>query len=272
MLVAPDGISVDAASTFFAGSLFPDGNFYGTSASVPNAGAVAALLQSAFPAFNAPDVLHALQAGATPLGTGTLPDYTYGYGRVDAMGALGTLPAPTITASLPDSAIDAGKSTASFPFTVSGTGLLHFLVTSSDAPVIPPSVVAAGSAGVTITPSSCGSTTLSCTLTVTAAQYGGTVNLVFEALDGANRSASATMKVTVNGPAEPPPQVVSTTPIPSPTPSSGGGTLQWWALLSLALLALTPRRRAAHALTSEASPPRSPQSDVMTGCRRSSGR
>jgi len=247
VLVAPDGISVDAAQTYFQGFLFPDGNFYGTSAAVPNAGAVAALIQSAFPGFNAPDVLHALQTGAAAVGSGTLPDYTYGYGRVDAMGALGTIPGPTLTATLPDSAIDAGKSTASFPFTVSGTGPLHFLVTSSDGPVIPPSIVAAGSAGVTIAPSSCGATTLSCTLTVTAAQYGGTVNLVVEALDGANRTASATMKVTVNGPPEPPPQAV--TPTPTPTPSSGGGggggALQGWALVCLALLALTPRRREA---------------------------
>ena len=54
VLVAPDGISVDAAQTYFQGFLFPDGNFYGTSAAVPNAGAVAALIRGAFPGFGAP--------------------------------------------------------------------------------------------------------------------------------------------------------------------------------------------------------------------------
>ncbi len=38
VLVAPDGINVDAAGTYFAGSLFPDGNFYGTSARPPMPG------------------------------------------------------------------------------------------------------------------------------------------------------------------------------------------------------------------------------------------
>ena len=45
-LVAPDGIYVDAAGTYFESELFPDGNFYGTSAAVPNAAAVAALLRA----------------------------------------------------------------------------------------------------------------------------------------------------------------------------------------------------------------------------------
>src|SRR5262249_18200173 len=158
----------DAAQTYFAGFLFPDGNFYGTSASVPNAGAVAALIQSAFPALSATEVLKALQDGATHLGSSTPPDYTYGYGRVDAMGALGTFPAPTITATLPDSTIDPGKSTSAYPITVSGTGALHFSIKSSDTTLIPASSVAAGTAGVTIAPSTCGSATLTCTVMVTA--------------------------------------------------------------------------------------------------------
>ena len=97
VLVAPDGINVDAAGTYFASTLFPDGNFYGTSASAPNAAAVAALLRGAFPNLTVAQLVSALESGATQLGA-SVPDGTFGYGRIDAMGALGTLPVPTITA------------------------------------------------------------------------------------------------------------------------------------------------------------------------------
>lgn len=87
VLVAPDGVNVDAAGTYFAGSLFPDGNFYGTSAAVPNAAAVAALIRAGYPAFNATQLVNVLTQGATQLGS-TAPDGTFGFGRIDAMGAL----------------------------------------------------------------------------------------------------------------------------------------------------------------------------------------
>src|SRR5262249_13056803 len=90
VLVAPDGINVDAAGTYFAGSLFPDGNFYGTSASAPNAAAVGALIRGAFPFLTAAQLVTALKAGATQLGSSAPPDATFGYGRIDALGALGT--------------------------------------------------------------------------------------------------------------------------------------------------------------------------------------
>jgi hypothetical protein len=241
-LVAPDGISVDASGTYFAGFLFPDGNFYGTSAAVPNAGAVAALLRGAFPSLSAADVVKALENGATPLGSGT-PNATYGYGRVDALGALATFPAPTITA-LPDSTIDPGTSTAPYPITVSGFGNLHFTVTSSNTSLIPASVGAAGSAGVSIAPSSCGSTTLSCTVTVTAAAgpYGGAVSMTVSVADGANRSAPAAMTVTVNGPPAPPPPPPTVT-VSSGSGGGGGGALQWWEILWLGLIAFAGRGR-----------------------------
>lgn len=229
VLVAPDGINVDAAGTYFAGSLFPDGNFYGTSASAPNAGAVAALIRGAFPSLDADHLVSALKTGAVALG-GSLPDAAFGYGRVDAIGALGTFPIPTITA-LPDSSVTAGNSTAAVPFTVSGFGPLHFTVTSSNTTSIPNSVVPAGSPGVTITPSDCGVSTLTCMLSVMPANGpGGTVSLTVAALDGANRSASSKMTVTVAGSAAPPPS----SPTPATTPSGGGGgNLDWWLLGAL---------------------------------------
>ncbi|MBS0420345.1 MAG: S8 family serine peptidase [Proteobacteria bacterium] len=87
VLVAPDGIKVDAAGTYFAGSLFPDGNFYGTSAAAPNAAAVAALIRAGYPAFNASQLVNVLTKGAVPLGS-VVPDGTFGFGRIDAISAL----------------------------------------------------------------------------------------------------------------------------------------------------------------------------------------
>jgi hypothetical protein len=236
VLVAPDGINVDAAGTYFAGFLFPDGNFYGTSASAPNAGAVAALIRSAFPSLTVSQLVAALQGGATQLGSSP-PDGTFGYGRIDALGALGTLPAPTIT-SLPNSTIAANSSSSNYPFTVSGTGNLHFSVTSSNAALIPPSIVAAGSPGVTIAPSSCGVTTMTCTVSVTAASgQGSSVNVTLGVLDGANRSAPASMTITVTGSQAPP---------PSSTPGSsggGGGAFELWEIEILAVIAWLCARR-----------------------------
>jgi hypothetical protein len=234
VLVAPDGINVDAAGTYFAGTLFPDGNFYGTSASAPNAAAVAALIRGAFPGLTASQLVSALKAGAVQLGSVT-PDGTFGYGRIDAIGALGTFPVPTMT-SLPDSALTAGSSSPFYPFTVSGASALHFTVTSSNTASIPAAVVAAGSPGVTIAPADCGISTLSCTLSVMPANGpGGTVTVTVAAVDGANRSASASMTITVTGSAAPPPGVT-----PNPTPGSGsggGGALDWWVVTSLLLMA-----------------------------------
>jgi hypothetical protein len=202
MLVAPDGIYVDAAGTYFEGYLFPDGNFYGTSASVPNAGGVAALLRGAFPELTVPQLLTALRGGATALGT-VVPDGTFGYGRIDALGALGTLAVPTMS-PLPNTTVVGGASSPAFPFTTSATGNVHFAVTSTNTALVPAAVVAAGAAGVTLAPVGCGTSTLSCTLWVTPAiGQVGTANLTVSALDGANRAAPATMTVTVTAPAGP---------------------------------------------------------------------
>jgi Subtilase family len=240
VLVAPDGINVDAAGTYFEGELFPDGNFYGTSASVPNAAAVGALIRGAFPFLTASQLVSALKAGAAQLGT-VVPDGTFGYGRVDAMGALATFAAPTIT-SLPDSAINAGASSPSYSFTVTGTGPLHFTITSSNTSSIPAAVVAAGSPGVTITPADCGTSTLTCSLSVTAANgAGGTVTVTVAAVDGANRSATDSMKVNVTGNQTAP---SNSTPQPSTGSGGGGGALDWWVIAVLLLGSVHTTRRA----------------------------
>jgi hypothetical protein len=235
VFVAPDGIYVDAAGTYFASLLFPDGNFYGTSAAAPNAAAVAALIRGAFPNLTLAQLLAALQKGAIQLGA-SVPDGTFGYGRIDALDALGTLPGPTIT-SLPDISIDASTTTTSpaLPFTVSGTGSLHFSVASTNGMLVPSSLSPAGAPGVAISPSDCGATTLACSLKVTAAQYqGGTATVTLSAVDGAGRSAPATMHVTVSNPQTPPPSAVGVTA----SKGGGGGSLSFWEIFAATALTL----------------------------------
>ena len=238
-LVAPDGIVVDAQGTYFAGELFPDGNFYGTSAAVPNAAGIAALLRSAFPTLSAPQITTALQSGATVLGA-TSPDDKFGYGRVDALGALGTIPGPTITA-LTDATSSGSASTTTQPFQVTGTGPLHFTVGSSNTALVPNSVVSAGTPGVTVSPA-CGVSTLTCTLLVTP-QLGqsGTATLTLSAVDGAGRPAATQLVFTATDPAPAPTGSGGGSSTlgggggaPAPSGHSGGGALGLWALLFLA--------------------------------------
>ena len=122
VLVAPDGVNVDAVGTYFAGNLFPDGNFYGTSAAVPNAGAVAALIRAGYPAFTGAQLVNVLTQGATKLGS-VAPDGTFGFGRVDAIGALNVAitiagnpaapPPPTNSPPTPPTAAAPSPSTSS---------------------------------------------------------------------------------------------------------------------------------------------------------------
>ena len=238
-LVAPDGINDDATGTYFQGTLFPDGNFYGTSASVPNAAAVAALLRGAFPTLSVEQVTNALQNGATVLGAAA-PDYVFGYGRVDALGALNTLPTPTISA-LVDQTSTGSASTSPQPFSITGTGTLHFSVSSSNPALVPSLIVSAGAAGVTLS-SGCGSGTLDCTMSVMPViGQAGTATVTLSVLDGANRAAPVRMTLTATDPAPAPPP-------PAPPAGSGGhgggGTLQGWAVLWLGILVAWSQRRA----------------------------
>jgi hypothetical protein len=251
-LVAPDGVSVDAEGTYFASDLFPDGNFYGTSASVANAAGVAALLRGAFPTLSVAQASTAVQSGATTLGA-TVPDGVFGYGRIDALGALSTLPTPTITA-LSDQTSSGSASTAAQTLSVTGTGPLHFTVSSSNTALVPNSVVGAGQPGVTFS-AGCGSSTVTCTVVVTPViGQAGTALLTIAVLDGANRPATSQLTLTATDPAPaPPPPVVLTPPVvvtppvvaTSPPPAaSGGGGLQSWMVLWLAVLVLWSQRRA----------------------------
>jgi hypothetical protein len=192
-LVAPDGIFVDAGGTKFATS---GGLFFGTSAASPNAAAIAALLRSAFPSLTPTQVAAYMQAGATPLGSSS-PNGTFGYGRVDALGALAAIPAPALT-GLQGISIVAGGAPAVVSFGVGGTGALAV----STSPSV--TLTSSGSATVAISPSTCGNPTTSCTLTVIPATGSyGTANIEVLVKDGANRTVSLPVAVVVTKPAPP---------------------------------------------------------------------
>jgi hypothetical protein len=195
--VAPDAVYVDTVGTFFA--VGPAELFYGTSAATPNATAIAALLRAAFPSLSATRILGALQKGAVQLG-GATPNGVFGYGRVDAVGALRSLPPPTVSAARNISIV--GGSSGQMPFTLAGTGRLTLSGNSDNA-----SLVSFGaSAAAQFEPASCGSSTNSCSILITPALGElGTAHLSFSVVDGAGRSASANFTVTVTKP--PPPTV-----------------------------------------------------------------
>jgi len=235
-LMAPDGITVDATGTYFAADLFPDGNFYGTSAAVANAGSVAALLRSAFPSLSVAQLTTALESGAAPLGSDPVPNDTSGFGRVDALGALGTLAAPTISALVDQTSVGSA-STSAQPFTISGTGTLTFSVSSSNTALVPNAVVSAGTPGVTVS-AGCGTTLLTCTVSVTpVAGQAGQATVTISVLDGANRAAATHLTLNSTKPAPAASAAGNGAPYSASSGSSGGGgTLQLWVLLWLGVL------------------------------------
>ncbi len=119
------------------------------------------------------------------------------------MGALATVPVPTITA-LVDQTSSGSASTSEQPVTVTGIGALHFSLSSSNPALVPNSVVGAGMPGLTVS-SGCGTSTLTCTLAVTPiVGRAGTATLTISVVDGANRSAAAQMTLTATDPAPAP--------------------------------------------------------------------
>ena len=194
LAVAPDDIYVDTSGTLFAMQEY-DAEFTGTSAASPNAAAVAALLRSAFPTLTPTQITGYMEAGAVQLGTSPW-NGTFGYGRVDAMGALSMIPAPTIAA--PQSpTIVGGSSSPALPFTIGGTGVLKVSAAPST------SLIPSGT-GVVISPSTCGNPTTSCTITLTPAiGLTGSVTVQVTVTDGSNRSQSVQVPVTVTAPPKP---------------------------------------------------------------------
>jgi hypothetical protein len=193
IFVAPDNVAVDNK-----GTLFPSNPFLGTSAATPNAAAVLALLESAFPGASPTSLLASMREGAVPLGNGA-PNGTFGYGRVDAIGALNAVGAPTIS-PISNTSIAGGQSSGPLPFTITGIGNLTVSTSSDNSALV--SVGANGD--VSVTPQGCGTTTNACNLTITPTLGQiGTANVTLTVTDGAQRFASATFTVTVTKPAPP---------------------------------------------------------------------
>ena len=198
-VVAPDDIYVDATNTNFQVSP-DDGYFKGTSAAAPNAAAVAALLRSAFPSLTPAELTSALQSGATPLGLST-PNSTYGYGRVDAIGALGAIAGPSV-GGFTTATIVGGSRSTSLPINIGGTGNLNLSIS-------PASLIPADSSGVQLSPANCGSGTNVCSVVLTPSMgQSGLTMVTISVTDGAKRTASYQASVTVNKP--PAPTVVIT--------------------------------------------------------------
>jgi hypothetical protein len=194
LVVAPDAIYVDNSGTDFIAS---GGIFSGTSAASPNTAAVAVLLRSAFPTLSPAQITTSLETGAAQL-SGPIPNGTFGYGRVDAVGALATLAVPTITPFAKQSIVG-GKNSGPLAFTLGGTGALT-ITTNSDNTAL----VAANSQAINVSPPSCGAAAGSCNLTIspTLGQIG-TAHITVAVVDGANRSASTQITVIVTKPAPP---------------------------------------------------------------------
>jgi hypothetical protein len=209
IVVAPDAIYVDSAGTQFSSS-----NFIGTSAASPNSAAVAVLLRSAFPALTPAQTIGAMETGAAVLGA-SVPNYTFGYGRVDAIGALGALPAPAIAKIAATSIV--GGTSGSVPITLSGTGTLTLTTSSATT-----TLVSSTAPGISVSPSTCGAPTLACSLVITPTLgQSGTANITVSIADGAKRTASATFAATVT---KPTPPTVSVTAGASQSLTEGAAT------------------------------------------------
>jgi hypothetical protein len=210
IVAAPDGIFVDTVGTTFPAT---NGLFFGTSAASPNAASVAALLRSAFPMLTPTATITAIESGATAIAAyGAVPNGTIGYGRLNAIGALGAVPAPTMS-TIPAHTVVGGSSSPALPFTIGGTGALTLLAISDNTTLV-------ANSRVVIAPSACPASTTACNVTITPVLgQVGTANVTMTITDGAKRTASTKFAVTVT---KPKPPTVSVTAGGSQTITAGG--------------------------------------------------
>jgi hypothetical protein len=147
-------------------------NFFGTSAATPHAAGVAALMLQANPALTPTQIYTALRTTASPMGA-TPPDFSSGYGFIQADAALATLPPGGPTLTLSQSSVTTGGTTAltwssinTTACTASG-GWSGTQMISGSTTVTAPST--AGSTNYTLTCSNAvGSAATTVTLTATA--------------------------------------------------------------------------------------------------------
>jgi hypothetical protein len=209
-VVAPDAIFVDTVGTTFPAT---NGVFFGTSAASPNAASVAALLRAAFPMLTPTATITAIESGATAIAAyGAVPNGTIGYGRLNAIGALGAVPAPRMS-TIPAQTVVGGTSSPALPFTIGGTGALTLLALSDNTTLV-------ANSRVVIAPSACPASTTACNVTITPVLGQlGTAHVSVTITDGAKRTASTPFAVTVT---KPKPPTVSVTAGASQTITAGG--------------------------------------------------
>ena len=123
VLQKPDFTAADDVSVTGVGG-FPT-PFQGTSAAAPHAAAIAALVQSRFPAVSASGIRNALFASAIDIEAGGT-DRDSGRGIIMANGALASLASPPSISSQPTSQTVPSGTTATLSATASGTPVLRY--------------------------------------------------------------------------------------------------------------------------------------------------
>ena len=190
-------------------------NFFGTSAAAPHLAGIAALFLQANPSVTPTQIISAMQSTALPM-SGTTPNFSSGFGFVQADMAAGAIPAvvpaaPVLTLN-PATVMVGGTSTLTWS--------------------------AANTTGCTASGSWSGAMAASGTQTITATAAGtDTYTLVCANVAGTSSATSAILTVN-SGQVGPPTQ-------PGPSTGGGGGALGLGALIGLAGLLAARVRRAA---------------------------
>jgi subtilisin family serine protease len=189
-------------------------NFFGTSAATPHVASIAALMLQANSTLTPSQIYAALRSSALPMGT--TPNYTSGYGFVQADAAFALVPpgAPTISTSA--SSVVVGSSATITWSSINATSCSASGSWSG-------SLATSGSK--TVTPSAVGTAAF----TLTCANVSGS-------------SAASSVRVTAAPAAAAAPQSVTTAAAPQSS-SGGGGSFGLGMLLGLGAISLVRVRR-----------------------------
>jgi hypothetical protein len=154
-------------------------NFFGTSAATPHVGGIAALMLQANSAATPTEIYSALRKSALAMG-GSAPNYTSGYGFIQADAALALIPPAAPTLSLAAASVSVGSSTTITWSSVNTTGCTATgswsgAVATSGTQTITPTVAGTDTYSLACTNAAgtSSSTSVSLTVTATNASSGG---------------------------------------------------------------------------------------------------